>query len=295
MASSASADVANALPVSHRLRSLANVVIVVLAVLAIVNVGTNPNFQWEVVGQYLTADVVLQGIVATLVLTVLCMTLGIVAGAICALARMSQVPALRALAVVYIWVFRGVPALVLCITFFNIAALYPTISVGIPFGPTFASVDTTTLVPAVVAGVLALGLHEGAYMAEIVRAGFNSVGKGQLDAAKALGLSWRFTVTRIVLPQAMRVIIPPTGGQVIGLTKATSLLSVISVHELLRSTQIIYLRTFEVIPLLVVGCIWYLIITSVMYVGQEFVERHYSASDRPVDGRPALPLNIAEA
>jgi polar amino acid transport system permease protein len=189
--------------------------------------------------------------------------------------RLSLNPLVSSASWLYIWFFRGTPVLVQILFWFNVAALYPSFSIGIPFGPQFAEVDLTTLITPFVAGMLALGLNEGAYMAEIVRAGIISVDEGQTEAAQSLGMGRLLTMRRIVLPQAMRVIIPPTGNETISMLKTTSLVSAIAVTDLLYTTQIIYARTYQTIPLLIVASIWYLIVTTVLSIGQYYLERHF--------------------
>jgi len=175
----------------------------------------------------------------------------------------------------YIWLFRGTPVLVQLLFWQFISALYPTLSFGIPFGPEFVHGDANHLITPFTAAILGLGLNEGAYMAEIVRAGIISVDEGQTDAAQALGMSRLQTMRRIVLPQAMRVIIPPTGNETISMLKTSSLVSVIAYPELLYSAQLIYAVNYLQIPLLLTASIWYLAVTSVLSVGQYYVERHF--------------------
>jgi polar amino acid transport system permease protein len=189
---------------------------------------------------------------------------------------MSDNPVLRGVCGAYVWFFRGVPVLVQLVFWYNLSALLPRISFGIPFGPEFASGQTNTLITPLLAAILGLGLNEAAYMAEIVRGGLLGVDPGQREASAALGISHARTLRRVVLPQAMRFIVPPTGSQVINMLKATSLVSVIALADLLYTVQSIYNRTFETIPLLIVACLWYLVMTSVLYVGQSFIERHYA-------------------
>jgi polar amino acid transport system permease protein len=253
----------------------AAVALVLLAMFAHLLV-TSPSLQWGVVGQYFTSTEILSGLLRTLYLTAIAMVLGIVGGTLLALMRLSSNLAMSTFAVSYIWLFRGTPLLVQILFWYNIASFVPRISLGVPFGPSFASWNTNALVTTLIAAVLALGLNEAAYMSEIVRAGIVSVPSGQVEAALALGMTSRLAFRRIVLPQAMRVIIPPTGNQTIGMLKATSLVSVISLPELLYSVQLIYARNFETIPLLIVASLWYLIVTTVLSIGQHFVERHFS-------------------
>jgi len=179
----------------------------------------------------------------------------------------------------YVGFFRGTPLLVQLIFWFNLAALYPAIAFGVPFGPHLVTGDANKLITPFVAAILGLGLNEAAYMAEIVRAGLLSVDHGQTQAAQALGMTQRQIFRRIVLPQSMRVIIPPTGNQTISMLKTTSLVSVIALHDLLYASQIIYSRTYLVIPLLITASLWYLIVTTVLSVGQYYIERHFKRGD----------------
>lgn len=240
----------------------------------------NPRFEWSVVWQYMFDDAIMAGLQTTLVLTVLAMAIGCLLGIVLAIMRMSPNPVLNTIAWSYIWVFRAVPTLVQLLVWFNLGALYPELSIGIPFGPTFVTGESNTLISAWTAALLGLGLHEAAYMAEIIRSGIEAVDRGQREAALALGMSKRKLMRRIVLPQAFRIIIPPTGNQIISLLKVTSLVSVIALSDLLYSAQVIAARNFLVIPLLIVVSVWYLAITSVLMAGQHFLERHMSRSDR---------------
>jgi polar amino acid transport system permease protein len=245
---------------------------------------TNKLFEWSVIGRYLTFGPILQGLVITLELTALSMAIGIVLGVLLAVMRLSPNPLVSGISWVYIWFFRGTPVFVQILFWFNIPALYPTVAPGVPFGPQFFHLDLRTLVTPFLAGVLALGLNEGAYMSEIVRAGIISVEEGQTEAAQALGMTRLLTMRRIVLPQAMRVIVPPTGNETISMLKTTSLVSAIAVVELLGASQNVYNRTYQVPQLLIVASIWYLLVTTILSIGQYFVERHYARGTR---GQPA--------
>jgi polar amino acid transport system permease protein len=264
-----------AVPVRHPGRWVAAAVIVVVALALVRSVATNPRFEWSVVGHYLLDERVLNGLRVTIELTVIAMAIGIVLGIVLAVMRLSPNPLVSGASWFYIWFFRGTPVLVQLLFWYNIAALYPKLSLGIPFGPAFVHADANTLIRPFTAAILGLGLNEGAYMAEIVRAGIISVPEGQADAAQSLGLTRLQTMRRIVLPQAMRVIIPPTGNETISMLKTSSLASVIVVTELLYAVQLIYSVNFKTIPLLIVASIWYIVITSGLYVGQYYLERHY--------------------
>lgn len=264
----------------HPGRWFAAAVVAVLAAQLGHMLVTNDNFGWSVVGRWLTAESIMRGLGMTLGLTVIAMVIGIVLGVLLAVCRISGNPLLRAVAGAYIWFFRGTPTLVQLIFFYNLSALLPEISFGIPFGPAFVTFTTNSLITPLLAAILGLGLNEGAYMAEIIRGGLLSVDPGQREAGAAIGMTNARIMKRIVLPQAMRFIVPPTGNQVISMVKATSLVSVIALADLLYTVQSIYNRTFETIPMLIVACVWYLVITSVLFVVQSFIERRYSRGDR---------------
>ncbi len=269
-------DVAGAVPDRHPLRWLAGLAVLVLAAQLAHLLVTNDNFQWDVVRRYFNTQLVVRGLGTTLELTVVAMAVGAVGGVFLAICRLSENRLLRVVSGAYIWFFRGTPALVQLIFWYNLSALLPRVSLGIPFGPAFTSWDTNKLITPMFAAILGLGLNEAAYMAEIVRGGLLAVDPGQTEAAEALGMPRLRILRRIVLPQAMRFIIPPTGSQVINMVKATSLVSVIALGDLLYTVQAIYNRTFQTIPLLLVACVWYLVVTSILYVGQSFIERHYA-------------------
>jgi polar amino acid transport system permease protein len=259
-------------------RVAAALVLLLLAWFAYV-VVENPNFQWPVVGKYLFSKEILDGVKLTIELTIYAMGIGVTLGLIAALMRLSDNRLLSTVALGYIVAFRGTPALVQLIFWFNLAALFPKITLGIPFfAPQWVSIDANAVITPVVAATLGLGLCEGAYMSEIVRAGILSVDPGQREAAAALGLTRAQAMRRIVLPQALRVIVPPTGNQIIGMLKLTSLASVISVTELLAAAGLIYTRTFETIPLLIVASIWYIALTSLLTLVQRFIERRLGRS-----------------
>lgn len=265
-----------AVPLRHPGRWLSSLVVLVLVAMLIHTLVTNPHFQWGVIGQYFTTSQVIAGLELTLLLTLLAMAIGIALGVLLAVMRMSPNPVLSAVSWFYIWFFRGTPVLVQLIFWYNISALFPRIGLGVPFGPVLVGVHVNSLVTPLVAAILGLGLNEGAYMSEIIRAGMLSVGEGQLQAASSLGMSRGLTIRRIVLPQAMRVIIPPTGNETIGMLKTTSLVSVISVTELLYTVELVFARNFETIPLLIVASLWYLAVTTVLTTGQYYIERHYA-------------------
>lgn len=269
-----------AVPVRHPGRWVSGAVVLLLLAMVVHGLVTNKRFGWHVVWKYLFSEPVLRGLWATVYVTFLAMAIGIVGGVLLAVLRLSPNPLLRSASWTYTWFFRGTPQMVQLIFWGTIGALYPKISIGIPFGPEFGSVEANKLVPVLGAVLLGLGLNEAAYMSEIVRAGINSVDEGQTEAAQALGMGRGLTMRRIILPQAMRVIIPPTGNETISMLKTTSLASVIAFTELLYSAQLIYARNYQTIPLLIVAAIWYLALTSVLSIGQYFLERRYDPAAR---------------
>lgn len=266
-------------PVRHWGRWIYAVVLAVLLAMLAHTLVTNQHFRWSVVGQYFTNHAILLGLYRTVLLTVVAMAIGIVFGTVLAVMRLSANPMVSQTAGAYVWFFRGTPLLVQLIFWYNLTALYPRLSLGIPFGPALLSGNANHFVTVYVAAYLGLGLNEAAYMSEIVRAGLNSVDRGQREAAEALGMSPATLFSKIILPQAMRFIIPPTGNQLIGMLKTTSLVSVIALPDLLYSAQLIYTSNFQTIPLLIVASIWYLILTTVLSIGQYFVERRFNRSD----------------
>jgi len=270
-------DDIKAVPVRRPGRWIAALVVLVIAASVVRFAVTDSAIEWHVVGQYLFNSLILKGALATLYLAVLSMLLGVILGVILAIMRLSPNPVLKASSWLYIYFFRGTPLLVQIVFWYNIAALFPNhlISIGIPFGPGLIHPDANKLITAFVAAFVALGTNEGAYMAEIVRAGIISVPEGQSEAAASLGMSRLQTMRRIVLPQAMRVILPPTGNEFISMLKNTSLAEVIAFGELYYQAVAIYSQNYDTIQLLIVICIWYLAMTSVAYVGQYFLERKF--------------------
>jgi polar amino acid transport system permease protein len=281
-----------AVPVRRPGRWVVGAIILVVAVALIRSIVDNPNFQWGVVGEYIFDARILHGLRVTIELTVIAMAIGIFLGVLLAVMRLSPNWLVSGASSFYIWFFRGTPVLVQLLFWYNIAALYPKIGLGIPFGPSFIHADANTLITPFTAAILGLGLNEGAYMAEIVRAGIISVEPGQADAAQSLGMTRLQTMRRIVLPQAMRVIIPPTGNETISMLKTSSLASTIVVTELLYSAQLIYSVNFKTIPLLIAASFWYIVCTSVLYVGQYYLERYYGRGER---NRRQTPLQRIRA
>ncbi|MFT4464699.1 MAG: amino acid ABC transporter permease [Sodalis sp. (in: enterobacteria)] len=231
-------------------RWIATGVFALLLILMVHSMVMNDNFAWPVVGRYLFSPIILSGLWVTLWLTVVIMLLAIVLGVAIAAMRLASNPLLAWCSGGYIWFFRGTPVLVQLIFWYNLAALYPQVTLGIPHLFTLYQGSMNDLITPYTTAILGLGLNEAAYMAEIIRGGMSSVDSGQQEAARALGMKQGLWLSRVVLPQAVPFIIPPTGNQVIGMLKTTSLVSVISLSDLLYSAQSIYSRTFENIPYL---------------------------------------------
>jgi polar amino acid transport system permease protein len=237
----------------------------------------NWRFSWNVVWHYFTSSQVLHGLVITLEITVLAMVIGIVLGVFLAIMRLSHSRLLSATAWSYTWFFRGTPVLVQLVFWFNIAALFPSLTLGVPFfHVTFLHLNDNAIFTPIFSAVVALGLNEAAYFSEITRSGLIAVDEGQTEAATSLGMSRGQTLRFVVLPQAMRVILPTTGNEVISMLKTSSLASTAGVIELLGAVTNIYSVTYQVIPLLIVASIWYLMVTTVLSIGQFYLERHYA-------------------
>ncbi|MGX2992802.1 amino acid ABC transporter permease [Streptomyces sp. JNUCC 64] len=267
-------------------RWLAVLLALAVTVWLVHTVVVNPNLHWDVIAEYQFDGVILEGLWVTVQLTLISMTAGIAIGVVVAVMQLSESPVLRLTASAYTWFFRGTPLLVQLIFWFNLALLFPVIGVGVPFdGPKLVEWQTNAVITGFVAALLGLSINEGAYLAEIVRAGIQSVDPGQREAGASLGLSNRQILTRVVLPQAMRVIIPPFGNQFISMLKTTSLVSVIAGADLMTVSQHLYLTNFEVIALLMVASLWYLALTTVASVAQHFVERRYSPGAAPLRRR----------
>ncbi|HET7741599.1 MAG TPA: amino acid ABC transporter permease [Mycobacterium sp.] len=267
----------DAVPLRHPWRWVAAGVVLILVALFLWGAATNGAYGWGVYRKYLFDQRVSEAAWNTLQLTVFAMVLAIVLGVILAVMRLSPNPVFRAVAWVYLWIFRGTPVYVQLVFWGLFPTIYQNIQLGVPFGPTFFHINLQGLSIAFVLAVVGLGLNEAAYMAEIIRAGISSVPEGQTEASTALGMSWWMTMRRTVLPQAMRVIIPPTGNEVISMLKTTSLVTAVPYTlELYTRTRDISAVIFQPIPLLMVAATWYLAITSVLMVGQFYLERYFS-------------------
>lgn len=283
-------DVALARPRVRLGRVIVNALTAIAALWVAVFITTNPRFEWGVVAEFLTAQAVLKGLGISVLLTVCGMTLGTVLGTALAVMKLGRFRTARLIASGYTWFFRGTPLLIQLLFWYNLAYLLPTLSIGIPFGgPSFASWDTNELISPFTAAMLGLALNEAAYMAEIMRAGILSVDAGQADAARALGFTPGKAFFRIIFPQAMRIVLPPAGSQVIGMLKGTSLVSVIAITDLLFSVQTIYNRNFKVVPLLLVALLWYLAVFTLLSWLQSRLEARYSRGHR-IEALGSKPL-----
>ncbi|MEO5662613.1 MAG: amino acid ABC transporter permease [Nocardioides sp.] len=278
----------------HPWRWVAVAVLVVYGAEAITFAVTNEQLRWDLVGGYLFEESILRGLWMTVKLTVISMLVGVALGTLLAVMRLSDNPVFRAVAGGYIWLFRGTPILVQLLFWFFLGSVLPTISLGLPFGPDLASWPTNTIITQFAAAILGLGLNEAAYMAEIVRAGIGGVDEGQTEAAEALGMSPLTTYRRVVLPQAARLIVPPTANQTISMLKLTSLVLVIGLPELTTTAQLIYGRNLQQIPLLIVASIWYLVLTTVLTLIQSRLEKRMSrgVSRSATTKRPSVMSRI---
>jgi polar amino acid transport system permease protein len=266
-----------AIPVRHPGRWVGAIIVLALAAEVIGTVVTAPGLQWGEVGRYLFQRLILQGVVLTLELTAFAMVIGVVLGIVLAVMRLSPNPVVSSVSWFYIWFFRGTPVLVQIFFWYNLNSLFPRgVGLDIPFTSLGLHGDTNTLVPPLVAVILGLGLNEAAYMAEIVRAGIISVEHGQTEAAQALGMRRLQVMRRIVLPQAMRVIIPPTGNETISMLKTSSLAFIAAVPELFTRGEQISSANFFIIELLFVVSAWYLFMTSILTFGQFYLERYFA-------------------
>ncbi|OTA27403.1 ABC transporter permease [Alloscardovia macacae] len=274
-----------ALPVRKPGPIIAGVVVALLAVWIIYGLVTNENFAWPTVWKYLFNEHILSGVMWTLVLTVVSMAIAIVLAVALAIMRKSTNVVLRWVSWFFIWFFRGTPVYTQLTFWGLISVLIPKISLGV------WSWDTQDIITAGKAAILGLALNEAAYLAEIVRAGLEAVDRGQTEAAQALGMSHSLIMRRIILPQSMRIIVPPTGNEAIGLLKTTSLvLAVPFTMELQYMSNNIANRIYEPIPLLIVAAIWYLLITSILMVGQSYLEKYFG---RGFDEQPVVSAKNA--
>ncbi|AKG72015.1 amino acid ABC transporter permease [Serratia fonticola] len=268
-------------PARYPLRTAGAIVALFVLAIVVQSIAFNPRWEWAVFARWFFDPVILSGVAQTLLLTLLGTVLSLIIGGALALSRLSSSWLLNSLAWGYIWLFRSLPLIVVLIILYNFSYLYERLSIGIPFTDiAFGSFATINVLGQFSTAVVGLTLVQSAYTAEIIRGGFLGVDHGQYEAAAALGLpAWRRTL-RIILPQALRTILPAGFNEIISLAKGTAMVYVLAMPELFYTIQMIYNRTQEVIPLLMVGAVWYLAITSVLSLLQHIVERWLARSER---------------
>lgn len=286
-----------AIPLRHPGRWLGAGLTLLLVGLFLYGAATNPAYGWATYRRYLFDQRMAEAAWNTLQLTFWSMLLGVVLGVVLAMMRLSPNPVLRSASWTYLWIFRGTPVYVQLVFWGLFPTLYRNITVGVPFGPSFFQLNLQDLSIGFVLAIVGLGLNEAAYMAEIIRAGINSVPEGQTEASTALGMSWWLTMRRVILPQATRVIIPPTGNELISMLKTTSLVTAVPYTlELYTRTRDISAVIFQPIPLLLVAATWYLAITSMLMVGQYYLEKHFSRGiSRSLTAKQLKELAAAKA
>ncbi|OFP37511.1 amino acid ABC transporter permease [Corynebacterium sp. HMSC071B10] len=278
-------------PLRHPGRWVLAVILLLLVAWFIIGAARNEAYGWDTYFQYLFDTRIAVAALHTLAITLLGMLIGVVGGVLLAVMRMSPNPVFNAVSWVFLWIFRGTPIYVQLMFWGLIGAIYDSINLG------FAQISLEPFTSSAFAlAVVGLGLNEAAYMAEIVRSGVFSVPEGQVEASKALGMSWRQTMSRTVLPQAMRIIIPPTGNEFISLLKTSSLVVAVPYSlELYGRSMDIAAALFEPVPMLLVAATWYLVITSLLMVGQHYLERHFErGATRQLTARQLASLADAE-
>nr|WP_271175749.1 amino acid ABC transporter permease [Leifsonia poae] len=288
-----------AIKLRHPWRIFFAVVLLLLLVWFVIDAAQRDAYGWQYVGKYIFDKRISAAALVTLQLTIYSMIIGVILGLCLAVMRLSPNPVVKSIAWLYLWIFRGTPVYVQLVFWGLFSLIYPKIFLGVPWTDWGVSFDLGFMQNAFIIAVIGLALNEAAYMAEIVRAGLLSVDAGQEEAATALGMSWGQTMVRIVIPQAMRVIIPPTGNEVISMLKTTSLVAAIPLTtDLYGVARDISAVTFTPIPLLIVASIWYLLFTSILMVGQYFLEKRFSRgvnARRPDRGEAALATGALPA
>jgi polar amino acid transport system permease protein len=270
-------ELIKAIPLRRPGRWITAAIVLLLLALFIYGAATNDAYRWDIFGKYLFDQRISQAAAITLLLTALAMIGAVLLGVLLAVMRLSPNPVLKAVSWVFLWLFRGTPVYVQLVFWGLLAVIYKHLDLGVPFVHQFTHITTASFFSPFWLAVLGLALNEAAYMAEIVRAGISSVDEGQNEAATALGMSWSQTMLRIVLPQAMRVIIPPTGNELISMLKTTSLVTAVPYSfDLYTRSRDISAETFTPIPLLMVASAWYLLFTSILMVGQFYLERYFA-------------------
>ena len=281
----------------HPWRWVISIAVLIVVAQFLHGLATNPGWDWATFARYFTAESVLAALWMTVKLTLWGSILGFGLGVLLAVSRLSNNPVLQVISWIYIWAFRSIPLIVQLLFWFNIAYLYQTLSLGIPFGPSFFEFNVTGVISGFTAAVIGLALHQAAYSAEIIRAGIISVDHGQIEAANALGIPRYRQFVKIVLPQAMRAILPNAANEVISLFKGTSIVSTMAIAELFYQVQVIFGRNGRVVPLLMVATVWYILLTTVLSIIQYYVERHYargSARALPLTPRQKLLAKYRE-
>lgn len=284
-------------PLRHPGRTIWAVVIVVALFLFFYGAATSPAYDWDTYLQYLFDQRFWQAAGITLLLTVLAMVLGVALGVALAVMRLTPNRIMQTVSWVYVWIFRGTPVYVQLVFWGLFSTIYPRLDLGIPFFHTFFSVETASFAENVFwLAVIGLGLNEASYMAEIVRGGIQSVDEGQTEAATALGMSRAMALRLVILPQAMRSIIPPTGNEVISMLKTTSLVTAVPyTYDLYARARDLSVETFNPVPMLLIASTWYLAFTSVLMVGQHYLERHFAkGASRVMSDRQLQQLADAE-
>ncbi|MYU11170.1 ABC transporter permease subunit [Streptomyces sp. SID8361] len=254
-------------------------IVILLVVAQIVKyIITSPNMQWSTIGKYLFSSMILHGVWITISLALVVAVSGFAFGAVVAAARLSSYKPFRIVAGVYTWLFRATPSLVVLLLSYNIAYFTSTLSIGIPFGPRFLTGETNHVVTPFLSAIIAFTLHQGAYTSEIIRASYKAIDPGQFEASKALGLPTTVTGFRVILPQLLKIAVPPMTNQLVIMTQGTTLVSLLGIADILFSAQTVYNRTLDVVPLLIVAVIWYLVIIGALTIVQVLVERRLSNS-----------------
>jgi polar amino acid transport system permease protein len=277
----------------HPWRWVSTVIVLILVAQLVHGLATNPGWDWTTFGGYFLEKSIMHALLVTLELTFAGAVLGFLGGLALAAMRLSKNPVLHTVSWIYTWVFRSVPLIVQLLFWANLGYLYQSLQVGVPFGPGFARFETLHLVSSIGAALLGLALHEAAYAGEIVRAGIISVDQGQLEAAAALGIPRGRQFRRIVLPQAMRAILPSAANSLVNLLESTSVVYVLAIGEIFYQVQVVYGRNGRVVPLLMVATVWYVILTAALSVLQFYVERHYARG--ALRSLPPTPLQRLRA
>ncbi|AMM31672.1 ABC transporter permease [Sinomonas atrocyanea] len=282
-------EAVKAVPLRHPWRNLVAVILIVMLAVFIIDAAQREDYGWADVGKYLFDKRISAAALVTLQLTVYAMVLAIILGLLLAIMRLSPNPVLKSIAWLYIWVFRGTPVYVQLVFWGIIPLIYPDLTLGIPFMTPWISVPNSIFTNLFITAAIGLGLNEASYMSEIVRAGLLAVDAGQEEASRALAMSWGQTMRYVVVPQAMRIIVPPTGNEIISMLKTTSLVAAIPLSiDLYGVSRGISAVTFTPVPLLIVASLWYLLFTSILMVGQHFIEKRFSrgSGQRKEDRQP---------